>query len=194
MDLLWLAYFSAFGGVLGMLPLAWLGRRWLDAGSTPAHASRVAGRVHKLVVPLLITAVTGAVVAGRAVPIWRLPVPPVVGLVLAFLSLTFFSLATLNLVLKGAGSPILLAFTQRLASSGLYKRTRNPIILGGFLLLFSLGLWMQSLFLVLWSAGLFLPVVVVFLKIYEERELEIRFGDGYRAYRARTPMLFPRLH
>lgn len=30
-----------------------------------------------------------------------------------------------------------------------------------------------------------------FVKVYEERELEIRFGASYLEYRARTPMLFP---
>jgi protein-S-isoprenylcysteine O-methyltransferase Ste14 len=32
----------------------------------------------------------------------------------------------------------------------------------------------------------------VFLKVYEERELEIRFGEAYREYREKTPMLWPR--
>ena len=52
---------------------------------------------------------------------------------------------------------------------------------------------MQSLSLILWAAGLFLPAILFFLKTYEERELEIRFGEAYRAYRAGTPMLFPRI-
>jgi protein-S-isoprenylcysteine O-methyltransferase Ste14 len=34
--------------------------------------------------------------------------------------------------------------------------------------------------------------LLVFVKVYEERELEIRFGDSYRTYRSRTPLLFPR--
>jgi len=33
---------------------------------------------------------------------------------------------------------------------------------------------------------------VVFLKAFEERELEIRFGASYLEYKARTPMLWPR--
>ena len=29
------------------------------------------------------------------------------------------------------------------------------------------------------------------VKIYEERELELRFGEAYRDYRAKTPFLVP---
>jgi protein-S-isoprenylcysteine O-methyltransferase Ste14 len=37
-----------------------------------------------------------------------------------------------------------------------------------------------------------LPAMLVFLKIYEEHELEIRFGKSYQEYRTKTPMLWPR--
>jgi protein-S-isoprenylcysteine O-methyltransferase Ste14 len=36
------------------------------------------------------------------------------------------------------------------------------------------------------------PVIFLFLKVYKERELEIRFGEDYLKYKARTPMLTPR--
>jgi protein-S-isoprenylcysteine O-methyltransferase Ste14 len=35
------------------------------------------------------------------------------------------------------------------------------------------------------------PALLIFIKVYEERELEIRFGDPYLAYKERTPMLIP---
>ncbi len=35
-------------------------------------------------------------------------------------------------------------------------------------------------------------ILLVFVKVYEERELEIRFGASYLEYKSRTPMLFPR--
>jgi len=58
--------------------------------------------------------------------------------------------------------------------------------------LLSLGIWFQSTLFVLWVLILFAPVMLVFVKVYEERELEIRFGASYREYKSRTPMLFPR--
>jgi len=34
--------------------------------------------------------------------------------------------------------------------------------------------------------------LTLWLRTVEERELEVRFGDGYRQYRRRTPAFFPR--
>jgi protein-S-isoprenylcysteine O-methyltransferase Ste14 len=39
---------------------------------------------------------------------------------------------------------------------------------------------------------LFAPALLFFVKVYEERELEFRFGAFYLEYKSRTPMLFPR--
>jgi protein-S-isoprenylcysteine O-methyltransferase Ste14 len=36
------------------------------------------------------------------------------------------------------------------------------------------------------------PGWIFFAKIYEERELELRFGQSYVEYRQRTPMFWPR--
>jgi protein-S-isoprenylcysteine O-methyltransferase Ste14 len=56
----------------------------------------------------------------------------------------------------------------------------------------SLGIWFRSLFLVLWVLVLCTPALLFFVKLYEERELEIRFGSSYLEYKSRTPMLLPR--
>ena len=42
------------------------------------------------------------------------------------------------------------------------------------------------------AAGGVAAFVVFYARTVEERELEARFGEEYRAYRARTPFLFPR--
>jgi protein-S-isoprenylcysteine O-methyltransferase Ste14 len=34
--------------------------------------------------------------------------------------------------------------------------------------------------------------LLFFVKMYEERELELRFGAPYLEYKSRTPMLLPR--
>jgi protein-S-isoprenylcysteine O-methyltransferase Ste14 len=41
--------------------------------------------------------------------------------------------------------------------------------------------------------AVFVPAMIVFVHVYEERELEIRFGPSYEQYRAGTPMFLPRL-
>jgi len=38
----------------------------------------------------------------------------------------------------------------------------------------------------------FAPAYVFFVKVFEERELEIRFGASYLEYKSRTPTVFPK--
>jgi protein-S-isoprenylcysteine O-methyltransferase Ste14 len=45
---------------------------------------------------------------------------------------------------------------------------------------------------VLWVLILFAPALLFFVKVFEERELEFRFGASYLEYKSKTPMLFPR--
>ena len=56
----------------------------------------------------------------------------------------------------------------------------------------SLALWHGSAWGVLWISVCVAPVLLYFVRTYEERELEIRFGSSYAQYRARTPFLWPR--
>ncbi len=56
----------------------------------------------------------------------------------------------------------------------------------------SLALWHRSAWALLWMAVSLIPGWIFFVRLYEERELEIRFGSSYAEYRARTPFLWPR--
>jgi protein-S-isoprenylcysteine O-methyltransferase Ste14 len=66
------------------------------------------------------------------------------------------------------------------------------MVLAALAWLVSLGIWFQSTLFVLWVLVLFIPALLFFVKVYEERELEIRFGASYLDYKSKTPMLFPR--
>jgi protein-S-isoprenylcysteine O-methyltransferase Ste14 len=72
-----------------------------------------------------------------------------------------------------------------LVLTGLYRKTRNPMYLGMTLLYFGLALLLHSL-----VALLLLIVVLVIIQTQviarEERYLEARFGDDYRAYKKRV--------
>jgi len=65
-------------------------------------------------------------------------------------------------------------------------------VLAVLALLLSLGIWYQSVLFVLWVLILFAPALIFFVKVYEERELEFRFGASYLEYKSKTPMLWPR--
>lgn len=101
-------------------------------------------------------------------------------------------LTVLNLALGGLGAPFAVALSQRLAVNGLYAWTRNPMVLSTIAFLISVGLWLQSMLFILWMIVLVIPAWLYLLRVFEERELEIRFGASYLAYKARTPMLWPR--
>ena len=75
--------------------------------------------------------------------------------------------------------------TTTLVVDGIYRRTRNPFYLGTTLVYLGLGVAAGSL----WAIGLVVPlmwVINVGVVAREERYLERKFGDAYRAYKARV--------
>ncbi|MBA2341389.1 MAG: isoprenylcysteine carboxylmethyltransferase family protein [Pyrinomonadaceae bacterium] len=79
----------------------------------------------------------------------------------------------------------------RLAASGPYAYTRNPLYLGSFLLGLGFTLacgrwWLAALFALLFL-GIYLPVMRV-----EEKALAELFGDEFERYARRVPLFFPR--
>ncbi len=122
-----------------------------------------------------------------------LPFPTIskaVGAVMMFIGIGFVILSVGSLLFRGQGFPLMI-LSQKLADDLLYKRTRNPMMLGLFLTLTGIGLLVSSSFFTLWSLIGFIPAIIFWLKFVEERELEIRFGQPYREYKQRVPFLFP---
>jgi protein-S-isoprenylcysteine O-methyltransferase Ste14 len=180
------------GGVLLTFPLVWLGRKMLDKQPTMSRAVWVTTFVHfglgfTLSVPLILAVTTHQYWSG-----WVLPVSSEIGLPLVIITGAAFLLVVVNLALKGFGAPFFIALSRKLAAEWLYAWTRNPMVLAALAFLLSLGIWFQSALFVLWVLILFAPALLFFVKVYEERELEIRFGASYLEYKSRTPMLFPR--
>jgi protein-S-isoprenylcysteine O-methyltransferase Ste14 len=182
----------AIGGVVLLLPVAWIGRRALDARPTAERAAWVTTWVHTAFGTLAGMAIIGATRAALVWDGWQLPVAPELGMAVAVAGSVGVLAAMLNLALQGAGAPWAIALSRRVATGGVYRWTRNPMVLSALIGLVGLGLWLRSAFFVGWTLAVFLPCAIVFLKRYEERELEIRLGAPYLAYRAATPMLWPR--
>ncbi len=180
------------GGMLLVYPIVWLGRMILDRQPTTSRAVWITTFVQFAVGTLFGAAIIQAVTTHQDWPGWRLPIPVGIGLLLVIITGAAFLLTVVNLALKGFGAPFFIALSRKLAIDWLYAWTRNPMVLAGLALLLSLGIWFQSALFVLWVLVLFAPALLVFIKVYEERELEIRFGASYLEYRSRTPMLFPR--
>lgn len=182
--------------ILGAPALAvavyWFGRRALDHLPDAASAERVATRVHYPVMLLLGCAVVQAFATVPSYPGPLLPLPEGLGLVLLIPSAVLSAWSVLSLALQGWGAPMAVALSRRLAVSRLYAWTRNPMVLGALGMLAGAALWLRSVWFLVWTLLVAAPVLLAFVKVFEERELEIRFGASYRAYRDRTPFLWPR--
>jgi protein-S-isoprenylcysteine O-methyltransferase Ste14 len=75
--------------------------------------------------------------------------------------------------------------TTALVVDGIYRRTRNPLYLGLTLVYLGLGVAAGSF----WAIGLVVPLLWVIntgVIAREEHYLERKFGDAYRAYKARV--------
>jgi protein-S-isoprenylcysteine O-methyltransferase Ste14 len=114
----------------------------------------------------------------------------VLAIVMMFIGIGLVILAAGSLLFRGQGFPLMI-LTQKLADNLLYKRTRNPMMLGLFLTIVGIGLLIGSSFFTLWSLIGFIPAIIFWLKFVEERELEMRFGQSYREYKQRVPFLIP---
>jgi protein-S-isoprenylcysteine O-methyltransferase Ste14 len=183
--------FFIVGGVLLTYPLVLLGRKILDRHQTIDHAVRITTFVHFGLGFTFGVPIVRAISTHQAWTGWVLPIPPVIGLVLVIITGAATLLTVVNLALKGFGAPFFIILSSKLAADWLYARSRNPMVLAVLAFLLSLGIWFQSAMFVLWVLILFAPAILFFIKIYEERELEFRFGASYLEYKSRTPMLFP---
>jgi protein-S-isoprenylcysteine O-methyltransferase Ste14 len=184
--------FIIVGAVLLVFPIVWIGRMILDRQPTTSRAAWITTFVHYAVGILFGAAIIRAVITHHDWSGWTPPIPVEIGLFLVIITGAAVLLAVVNLALKGLGAPFAIALSRKLAVDWLYAWTRNPMVLAALALLLSLGIWFQSALFVLWVLILFAPALLVFVKVYEERELEIRFGPSYLEYKSRTPMLFPR--
>ena len=180
------------GGVLLAFPIAWLGRMILDRQPTMSRVVWITTFVHYAVVILFGAALIRAVITLQDWAGWTIPIPVEIGLLLSIITGAAAFSTVVNLALKGLGAPFAIALTEKLAIDWWYARMRNPMVLTTLVFLLSLGIWFQSTLFVLWVLILFAPALLFFVKVYEERELEIRFGAPYLEYKSRTPMLFPR--
>lgn len=180
------------GAVLLVFPVVWIGRRLLDQHPTPEGAVAITTPVHFALMILFGVAIPRAVLTHGQWTGWRLPVPQAAGLLLVLSTGAAAVLSVVNLALRGLGAPFAIALSRRLSVDWLYSWTRNPMVLATLAFLVSLGLWYRSTLFCAWVLLLVSPALLVFVKVYEERELEIRFGQDYRDYRAHTPFLLPR--
>ncbi|MDH5695252.1 MAG: isoprenylcysteine carboxylmethyltransferase family protein [Dehalococcoidia bacterium] len=95
--------------------------------------------------------------------------------------------------LQARGTPVPLNPPQKLVVKGLYAYIRNPMVLGWLILLFGIGILLNSIFLIFVFTPLFAALNILYLKTIEEKEMEKKFGEEYLKYKQSVPMFIPRL-
>ncbi|MHA1967333.1 MAG: methyltransferase family protein [Candidatus Hodarchaeales archaeon] len=180
------------GGVIAVVPISFLGRIFLNKYPLVEYTHWINMIIHFSIMICLGGSIIRAILTYEN---WRgviIPFPMEISLAFLLTSGFFIMITTFYLALRGLGAPFaLIANSKYLVSDWLYARTRNPMVLAIILFLLSLGLFFQSTWFIMWVFTLVLPAWIFFLKCYEEKELEIRFGDTYREYKTRTPILLP---
>lgn len=93
---------------------------------------------------------------------------------------------------EAGGTPFPPAPTRRLVVGGFHRYVRNPIYLGGVVVLLGEALLFGRLNLLVYAVAAW-GLAAVFVRRYEEPTLARRFGAEYEAYRRAVPAWRPRL-
>jgi protein-S-isoprenylcysteine O-methyltransferase Ste14 len=153
-----------------------------------------AGVFFVLILPLALLMFGGSL--DRLLP-WRLPAlgvwPFVIGIALMVLGGFFALWSIADQLFRAGGSPLPMMATQELLISGPFRFCRNPMSFGTLLLYSGLGILLLSPGIVILVAGLGV-LLLTYIKRFEEKELEIRFGEAYKVYKEKTPFIIPGVH
>jgi protein-S-isoprenylcysteine O-methyltransferase Ste14 len=124
----------------------------------------------------------------------KIPLPAwtrVVGVAAETLGAFIVSACAVIFVARGRGTPAIFDPPRKFVATGPYKFVRNPMYIGGSMLLIGFGLYRQSLAILLYSAVIMMlfHLYVVFI---EEPGLESRFGKSYFAYKQSVNRWLPK--
>jgi len=92
----------------------------------------------------------------------------------------------------GEGTPAPFDPPKKLVIQGPYLTMRNPMMVGVWLVLLGEALLFGSLPLGLWFL-VFLVLCLILIPVWEEPDLEKRFGEPYRDYKLKVPSWVPKL-
>lgn len=90
-----------------------------------------------------------------------------------------------------AGTPFPMLPTQKLIIIGPFKYCRNPMTLGTLLAYTGVAVWVGSVSALL-AVVILTILLITYLKLIEEKELALRFGQDYLEYKKDTPFMIPK--
>ena len=126
---------------------------------------------------------------------WIIPFPIdlIIAIIVFIIGLFWAIWSNLTIFTKGEGSPIPLKETQTklLVMEGPYKYTRNPMVFGYILFWLGLGFLFKSVFLLIGFTLIITIALIILVKLWEEKNLERRFGNSYVEYKKKVSFLIP---
>jgi protein-S-isoprenylcysteine O-methyltransferase Ste14 len=93
---------------------------------------------------------------------------------------------------RAQGTPLPILPTQKLLTDGPFHLCRNPMTFGTIVAYTGIGVYAETIA----GVGMVLcfgMLLVLYLKLLEEKELAERFGDAYLKYKREVPFIIPRL-
>jgi len=142
----------------------WASKKWSKAGRPAALAT------HIVILPL--TVIYSIFLPLKIGTVWFY-----IGLIICLAALSIYHLAAFNIAkTQIVNEPV---------TKGVYRFSRHPIYLGGFLLFLGIGIacasWLFILFALAW--------IILWLIAVPSEESDVieKYGDSYREYMKRTP-------
>lgn len=186
--------------VFGRVPTRWMVRGPFAfrpaaiRSSTARHVAMTLGQIvvfwggFLVVIPLLAAGLERR--WALALPFPALAGPAVVVVLVTASALGLWSAYVMSTI--GRGTPLPSAMPNTLVIAGPYRWVRNPMAVAGIVQGVAVGLILSSWFVLAYAIiGSLLWNYVV--RPYEESDLESRFGDEFRRYRAAVRCWIPRL-
>jgi protein-S-isoprenylcysteine O-methyltransferase Ste14 len=124
---------------------------------------------------------------GGALPTWT----PAAGIGLMVVGGLIAAMCIGGFVIWGHGTPAPFDAPRRFVAQGPYRFVRNPMYIGGWAVLAGYGLVQRSP-AILWLSLVMIGCAHLFVVLYEEPNLERRFGEDYRAYKRAVRRWLPR--
>ena len=121
---------------------------------------------------------TASVIAGSAIGIFGI-------IIMMSCIVKYFSL------ISGLNSLFLKNRTNKLLTTGLHRHVRHPLYFGTFLFIW--GMFIALPYLSWLISSIIITLYTLIGIRYEETKLELEYGESYKEYKKKVPMLVPRV-